>query len=173
MNTKAPRDYTKQYLKLPDAKRRHNKTTHLPPLPSESSLDGWYKRIENNGWRPVSNKHLHQMNMDYYYGTERSGGNVKSMPVFQHSKQVRKEELEVRRRQKKIEWMQKMYKTGMLRSKGDESEAANELVAETAKNLFDAYQREGNGGGGGGVEDWEVDQLLDWTNALDFGELVN
>jgi len=143
---------------MPAAKVRHDKTK---PLPSES-LDGWYKRIENNGWRPVSNKHLHQMNMDYYYGTEKS----KPMPVFQHSKQVRKQDLEARRKQKKIAWMQKMYQAGMLRSKNDDPEA-NELVADAAKNLIDAYQQ---GGSGPGVADWEVDQLIDWTNALDFGE---
>jgi hypothetical protein len=44
------------------------------------AYDGWYKRIENNGWRPVSTKHLLQMNMDYYYGIE------SSKVVFHHSK---------------------------------------------------------------------------------------
>ena len=34
------------------------------------AMEGWYQRIENNGWRPVSNKHLIQMNMDYYYGVQ-------------------------------------------------------------------------------------------------------
>ena len=33
-----------------------------------TAYDGWYKRIENNGWRPVSTKHLMQMNMDFYFG---------------------------------------------------------------------------------------------------------
>ncbi len=153
---KAPRDYTKQYLKLPAAKLRHNKIRTLPT----ESLEGWYKRIENNGWRPVSNKHLHQMNLDYYYGTEK----CKPIPVFQHSKLVRKQEIEAKRKQKKIEWMQKMYKAGILRSKSDDPET-NELVEDTAKNLLNSCQHNN-----GGIEDWEVDQLIDWTNALDFGE---
>ena len=64
----APRDYTRQYLKQSPAKIAHDRTKSLPT----ESLEGWYRRIENNGWRPVSNKHLHQMNLDYYYGTEKS-----------------------------------------------------------------------------------------------------
>ena len=43
-------------------------------------MENWYKRIENNGWRPVSTKHLLQMNLDYYYGVETS-----NPVVFNHS----------------------------------------------------------------------------------------
>jgi hypothetical protein len=45
-------------------------------------MEGWYRRIENNGWRPVSNKHLLKMNFDYYYGTEAQNKTVE----FKHSK---------------------------------------------------------------------------------------
>jgi len=45
-------------------------------------MEGWYRRIENNGWRPVSNKHLLKMNVDYYYGTEAQHKTVE----FKHSK---------------------------------------------------------------------------------------
>ncbi len=46
------------------------------------AFEGWYKRIENNGWRPVSNKHLIQMNLDYYFGVERDTKPV----IFYHNK---------------------------------------------------------------------------------------
>ena len=49
---------------------------------NNKGLDGWYKRVENNGWRPVSNKHLVQMNIDYYYGIEKNFHKI----VFHHSK---------------------------------------------------------------------------------------
>lgn len=47
---------------------------------------GWYQRIENNGWRPVSNKHLLQMNLDFYYGVEKYSKPI----VFYHSKVIKK-----------------------------------------------------------------------------------
>ena len=39
-----------------------------PELNSEDDHSGWYQRYENNGWRPVSNKHLAQMNLEFYHG---------------------------------------------------------------------------------------------------------
>jgi hypothetical protein len=45
-------------------------------------LEGWYRRIENNGWRPVAYTHLLQTNMDQYYS---SNEYQKSVP-FSHSK---------------------------------------------------------------------------------------
>lgn len=50
------------------------------------AIDGWYKRIENNGWRPVSTKHLMQMNNDYYYGYEK----YKDAFTFQHARVLKK-----------------------------------------------------------------------------------
>jgi hypothetical protein len=88
-------------------------------------MEGWYRRIENNGWRPVSNKHLLKMNVDYYYGTEAQHKTVE----FKHSKVhfltlhldlilvnlngllfklIRKQDIEKKRKQKKIQWMQAM-----------------------------------------------------------------
>lgn len=130
-------------------------------MPHET-LDGWYRRIENNGWRPVSNKHLHQMNMDYYYGVEKSD---KPIEVFPASRLVRRQDQELKRKKKKIEWMNKMYKNGMLKSKSDDEEQ-NMLVNEAAKNILSTIESQSIEC----VEDWEVDQLLDWTNTLSYNE---
>ena len=53
----------------------------------------------------------------------------------------------------------------MLKCKGDDPES-NSIIEETAKNLINAYDQNNVNS----VEDWEVDQLLDWTNALSFTE---
>lgn len=156
----APRDYTRQYLKMQPAHIKHDRNKGIPI----ESVDGWYQRIENNGWRPVSNKHLHQMNLDYYYGAEK----CKPVQTFHHQKCIRKQDVEIRRKQKKIEWMNKMYKTGMLNSKDNDAET-NALINETAKNILSVYENEN---GINKVEDWEVDQLLDWTNGLSFNDYV-
>ncbi len=55
----------------------------------------------------------------------------------------------------------------MLKCKGDDPES-NSIIEETAKTLINAYDQNNINS----VEDWEVDQLLDWTNALSFTELV-
>lgn len=153
----APRDYTRQYLKMKPARVKHDRNN---PMPIES-LEGWYQRIENNGWRPVSNKHLHQMNMDFYYGTEK----FKQRVEFKHSKQIRKQDLELKKKKKKIEWMNKMYKNGLLKCKNDDPETET-MIQESAKSIIDMYHNNDLEK----VEDWEVDQLLDWTNALSFNE---
>jgi hypothetical protein len=44
--------------------------------------EGWYRRIENNGWRPVAYTHLLQANMEQYYCSD---DYQKSAP-FSHSK---------------------------------------------------------------------------------------
>ena len=44
----SPRDYTK----LPAKHTSHIKNDNL----QEEDCSGWYRRIENNGWRPVSDR---------------------------------------------------------------------------------------------------------------------
>jgi hypothetical protein len=57
-----------------------------------SDKNGWYRRIENNGWRPVSTKHLEQMNMEFYYGVN----DIRNNPIeFKHSKVNNKLDLKI------------------------------------------------------------------------------
>ena len=51
MNAFSPRDYTAQENKQPLPVELFNKMVTEGGLPS-----GWYQRIENNGWRPVSDR---------------------------------------------------------------------------------------------------------------------
>ena len=51
----------------------------------------------------------------------------------------------------------------MLKPKGDSVET-NLIIEEAAKNLVEAFEKQGVNS----VEDWEVDELLEWTNGLSF-----
>jgi hypothetical protein len=90
----APRDYTRPCFKLPTAVDSNNRLNRFPQkgffllfrifLLFKILIDqeGWYRRIENNGWRPVAYTHLLQANMDQYYG---SNEYKKTIP-FPHTK---------------------------------------------------------------------------------------
>jgi len=93
----APRDYTRPYLRLKSAADSNNNLNRFPQqgfsiftniyfyiinLIIIIDFNGWYRRIENNGWRPVAYTHLLQANIDQYYS---SNEYKKSIP-FSHSK---------------------------------------------------------------------------------------
>ena len=48
----SPRDYTAMCERKKVAQDIHNKDSKLLP----QSREGWYQRIENNGWRVISTK---------------------------------------------------------------------------------------------------------------------
>ena len=66
--------------------------------------------------------------------------------------------------------MKKMYRNGMLRPT-DNNPATQKLIDETAKSLLETIEiRDDQEFNILSVEEWEVDQLLEWTNGLNFDE---
>ncbi len=61
--------------------------------------------------------------------------------------------------------MRKMYKNGILKAKGNDPES-NEIIEQTTKDLLDAFDTVGVEN----IDNWEVDELLNWTNGLNFDE---
>lgn len=53
----------------------------------------------------------------------------------------------------------------MLKAKSNDKET-NMIIEEAAKNLIDTLENEGLDS----IEDWEVNELLEWTNTLNFDE---
>jgi len=154
----APRDYTKPWTKMKTAAMTNNRQE----FSYGEDYSGWYKRYENNGWRPVSNKHLAQMNLEFYHGVIE----VRNKPMpFKHNKTLRKEDREAKKKKQKIEWMKKMYSEGMLKAKAGDPETKI-IVEEAAKNLISTLESEGMNS----IEDWEVNELLEWTNTLNFDD---
>ncbi|XP_030056133.1 protein MFI isoform X2 [Microcaecilia unicolor] len=105
----------------------------------------------------------------------RLGGLLKNMDVinaaeyknleFHYSRLRRKEEVEKRHKQRKIEWMRKMYYEGSLRAETKDPAAADLVQRATEGMIYSVEQH-----GLDGVMEWEVDELLKWTNALNFEE---
>ena len=56
----APRDYTSHFQPPPIALHNHGKAELLA---HSLAHDGWYRRSENNGWRPVAGEVLGDMDV--------------------------------------------------------------------------------------------------------------
>jgi hypothetical protein len=61
----------------------------------------------------------------------------------------------------------KRYKNGLLKAKGNTTETKR-IVEEATINLMKAYEQDG----ANSIEEWEVDELIEWTNGLNYDELV-
>ncbi|KAJ3153418.1 hypothetical protein HDU86_005248 [Geranomyces michiganensis] len=101
MNAFSPRDYTAQSSKQILPVDLFDKTANPgQPVP----FAGWYQRVENNGWRPVSDK-IYDDESDRVTEASR-------LIAYHHIKRKRRAALEKNKRLRKIEWMRRMYKEG-------------------------------------------------------------
>ncbi|XP_005378096.1 PREDICTED: uncharacterized protein C11orf65 homolog [Chinchilla lanigera] len=147
----SPRDYTK----LPAKHTSHNKDDPPP----EEDHGGWYRRVENNGWRPVSDR--------FWMPTDSEVVETKQESEFHFSKLKRRQDLERKRKIRKIEWMKQMYYAGSLEAKSTHYETLG-LIHTATKGLIRTME----GGGIDSVMEWEVDEVLNWTNTLNFDEYI-
>uniref|UniRef100_A0A8C6Z9T9 Chromosome 11 open reading frame 65 n=1 Tax=Nothoprocta perdicaria TaxID=30464 RepID=A0A8C6Z9T9_NOTPE len=149
MCANSPKDYTKPSPKQVLQERILGKIW-------EDDGSGWYKRVENNGWRLLSIRFWRAID------PVTDEGNRKA-EEFHYSKMKRKQEIEKKRKKRKIEWMKKMYHAGSLRA-ATEDPAAALRVQRAAESVVDAVEKQGSNS----VTDWEVDEILRWTNALNY-----
>uniref|UniRef100_A0A4X1UUG5 Protein MFI n=3 Tax=Sus scrofa TaxID=9823 RepID=A0A4X1UUG5_PIG len=147
----SPRDYTK----LPAKHTSHIKNDNL----QEEDCSGWYRRIENNGWRPVSDR--------FWMSTENVMVGDKKECEFHFSKLKRRQDMEKKRKIRKIEWMRQMYYAGSLEARSTNHETLG-LIHTATKGLIRAIED----GGIDSVMEWEVDEVLNWTNTLNFDEYI-
>uniref|UniRef100_A0A8C3RP41 Uncharacterized protein n=1 Tax=Chelydra serpentina TaxID=8475 RepID=A0A8C3RP41_CHESE len=153
MCANSPKDYTKPAYKqlLPEA--IHGKIW-------KDDRSGWYKRVENNGWRLLSIRFWRTIDPV----TDEDNRKEKE---FHYSKLKRKQDIDWKRKRRKIEWMTKMYYAGSLRVK-TEDPTTTILIQRSAEGIVNAVEK----GGADNVMEWEVDELLQWTNALNFEEAL-
>ncbi|XP_051011686.1 protein MFI [Acomys russatus] len=147
----SPKDYTN----LPARYTSHNKDD--PPQVEDRS--GWYRRVENNGWRPVSHR--------FWIPIENQVLESKKESEFHFSKLKRKQDMEKKRKIKKVEWMRQMYYMGSLEAKAAHQETLG-LIHKATKGLIKTIEH----GGIDSVMEWEVDEVLKWTNTLNFDEYI-
>uniref|UniRef100_F6PP06 Uncharacterized protein n=1 Tax=Ciona intestinalis TaxID=7719 RepID=F6PP06_CIOIN len=153
MCANSPKDYTKIEAKVPVGKTLSLNTTN--------TKEGWYVRHENNGWRLVSDRLIHSSMDPVTWQTS------KKTVDFHHTRVQRQADVDHRRRKRKIEWMRKMYKDGMLHARETDQETSD-LVDRAATGLVNTVDARGTEA----VMEWEVDELLQWTTALNFDDYL-
>ncbi|XP_061484645.1 protein MFI isoform X2 [Rhineura floridana] len=149
----SPKDYTKPLAKMGQAGK-------LQKQICEDRRD-WYKRIENNGWRLLSLRFWKALDPV----TAKDNLKIKD---FHYCKVQKKQEAERIRKTRKIEWLKKMYFGESLQVKTKDS-GATILIQRAAEGLIGTLEKEGIDN----VMEWEVDEILKWTNALNYEEYVN
>eukprot|EP00731_Ephydatia_muelleri_P031969 Em0023g476a len=148
----SPRDYTAMANRWPVARDLHNKN---PRMVEDGGRGSWYQRRENNGWRPVSVR-LFEPAYDAVITEDPS-----KLKAFHHSKLQRREDLKRRQKQRKLEWLKKMYRDGSLQAKAGLDATADRAMDATQVCKADTVDD---------VDD--VDELLSWSSRLDFEEYL-
>ncbi|OAF69625.1 hypothetical protein A3Q56_02611 [Intoshia linei] len=122
----------------------------------------WYKRVENNDWRCVSDRYFTK----FYKTTQ-----INTQP-FHHDKKKRKQSKILNKRKQRINWLIKTYKKGKNNDLSHEKE--NELLERTKTfvkqcmenkdlKVTDYYN----------VDDDNMEYLIKWSEALDFEKINN
>ncbi|XP_060682676.1 protein MFI isoform X2 [Hemiscyllium ocellatum] len=155
----SPKDYTHPAAKQKPPRQIHNRNSVKK---QEDDHNGWYKRLENNDWRSLSDKYL-GTTVDYMEFEPN-----RKRTTFHHCTLQRKQDAKRKQKQKKIEWMKKMYQDGILQAQTLNPNTAV-LVQRATEGLIDSVEQKGPNS----ILDWEVDELLEWTNALNFEKYLN
>mmetsp|Transcript_13159 Transcript_13159/g.26290 ORF Transcript_13159/g.26290 Transcript_13159/m.26290 type:complete len:280 (-) Transcript_13159:591-1430(-) len=158
----APRDYTvgkpNQFYLL----GKHNdgacvddhRAENVRDVTAEVDRRLWYHRFENNGWRPIANKHLHTR--DFVALTTAQ----KRIPDFHHLTKNRRQNATLKREKNKERWMQRMYKP-----EGQQTKQATIREGEEEDGDEDESQ-----GGGREIDPEEEADIEQWVQGLDFEE---
>lgn len=156
----SPKVYYNNSNKRKNAFDVNNISDDKTDISTDRSL--WYKRIENNGWRLVSDRFFNNC-----YDEKLNWETSKEAPTFHPNKLQRKQDVQKQRKSRKIEWMKKMYKDGLLQSKVKEAQY-EELVNEAVTGILTTANQEGIER----LDTWEVDELLNWTVGLNFDDYL-
>ncbi|ORX47283.1 hypothetical protein BCR36DRAFT_295736 [Piromyces finnis] len=143
INSFSPRDYTKVVKPTP-----HQLFCNDKALPDNSS-SGWYTRVENNGWRPISDSFksdIHGIDEIEYETSQKT-------VQFHHLKLKRKEDVIIQKKMKKIEWLRKVYQ--IEKDKDVKNENKKEI-------LFDDDKQDEN--------DFNI--IKEWSEKLNFEDYV-
>ncbi|KAK5850113.1 hypothetical protein PBY51_014390 [Eleginops maclovinus] len=150
----SPKDYTQPDLKKPVAQL--NKKTQ--PLKQEDR-SGWYRRLENNCWRLFCSKVVSKSE-PVEIGTNKE-------MEFHYSKLQRQQDVDMWRKKRKIEWLKHMYNQGRLQTHPVHRHMAA-LVENSAQEVMETIKEKGDDE----ILEWELDELLAWTNTLNYEEYM-
>ncbi|XP_055037450.2 protein MFI isoform X1 [Misgurnus anguillicaudatus] len=148
MCANSPKDYT------------HTQQKKLVPMHNGPMIYddhfGWYQRVENNGWRILSGK------MSVFEDPITLETNGKKTE-FHYCRMNRQQDVARKRKIRKIDWMRKMYAEGL--QAGTQYSDTTLLLQKSTQRINSLEHNEPDL-----VSEQEVDDLLAWTNSLDFDE---
>nr|XP_033495188.1 uncharacterized protein C11orf65 homolog isoform X1 [Epinephelus lanceolatus] len=150
----SPKDYTQPGLKRPVARQANNSW----PLVQEDR-SGWYQRMENNSWRLFCCKGLPM--------GEPIEISANTKMDFHYSRLQRQQDVDKWQKKRKIEWLKQMYNQGRVQTHPVHGHMAT-LVGNSAQEVMDITENMGEDE----ILEWELDELLAWTNTLSFEEYM-
>uniref|UniRef100_G3NBU8 Uncharacterized protein n=1 Tax=Gasterosteus aculeatus aculeatus TaxID=481459 RepID=G3NBU8_GASAC len=145
----SPKDYTK-----PDLQKHADNGR---PLMQDRS--GWYQRTENNDWRLFCRKVVPT-------NEPKEIGASKKMD-FHYSRLQRQKDVAKWRKKRKIEWLTQMYNQGRLQTQPVQQHVVTLLVDYVQQAMEAVEERRHEE-----VLDKKLDELMAWTNALNFEEYM-
>ncbi|XP_072234393.1 protein MFI [Leuresthes tenuis] len=150
----SPKDYSQLGRKMAvDQKTKRGQAL------KQGDRSGWYHRMENNTWRLFCCK-VWSVNEPAEIGAD------KRMD-FHYSRLQRRQDVGKWRKRKKIEWLKQLYNQGRLRAHSEHRHMAA-LVESSAQEVMDTIEENGDDE----LLEWELDELLAWTNTLNFEEYM-
>ncbi|EGR30988.1 hypothetical protein IMG5_120040 [Ichthyophthirius multifiliis] len=175
INSYAPRDYSVIQRDQNDQNRKIKYKQYIQNKDNYQS-QGWYLRIDNNGWRPISHKVF--IKTDY---VELFSAN--KIKYYHFKKEKRNEKIQKKQRLNKLRWIQNMYKNARieeeqeLEQKKQNNQNQNQNQEEDEENLnipkdfnplkdqryIDLNEDQFNN---------EVKDLIEWSKNLDFDEYI-
>ncbi|KAK2858590.1 hypothetical protein Q5P01_003210 [Channa striata] len=150
----SPKDYTQPSLRKPVAQQ----TSNSWPVTKEDQ-SGWYQRMENNSWRLFCSK-LGPIGEPMEIG-------INKKMDFHYSKLQRQQDVVRWRKRRKIEWLKQMHSWGRLQTHPAHRHVAA-MEGNSAQEVMGTIEKKGDE-----MQEWELDELLAWTNALSFEEYID
>ncbi|XP_069554017.1 protein MFI-like [Brachyistius frenatus] len=150
----SPRDYFRLGLKRPVVRKTFSNWALM-----QDDKQGWYQRTDNNSWRLFCNKVV------FLVESTEIGKNKKV--DFHFSQLQRKHDVDKWRKRRKIEWMKQMYNQGRLQDHPEDSDVET-MMEDATQEVIDAIEEKGDDA----ILEWELDELLAWTNTLNFEEYM-
>lgn len=219
----APRDYTSEKLAAPRELHSHPSRDDLSTGSALVSgqirvgasyfgtvvqvgpegMDQWYRRVENNDWRPITYRVLRDVTGgDAPPGSvpEHERRAVEQGVAFHYSRVKRQDEVQRRRKAKKRRWLMRMYQEGLAKERASEQLPTGDRILAVSKPYSSCLEDDMDPGdkatvglsepevkrghspeedrGLGEARDGldfaedDVEQLLEWSSALDYDAYV-
>jgi hypothetical protein len=157
----APRDY----VKIKAKKRKQVINIKFDKHHDTSNNQGWYERIENNGWRPISDKILTPFDTVELRTSE-------ARKKFHHDIMKRKKLTAAEKRKRKLKWLKKLYKDAknaeLIQDNDNlkhEPNIDNLYSNPFEEKRFEQYEKN--------EFDKEVNSLIEWCEDLDYDKYVS